>query len=58
MLSARTINLDGPRASWVRKVAMYTLAKAGAKMAKKLGRSKGGRLSMRAAFALGPCFFP
>jgi hypothetical protein len=50
--------LDGPRASWVRKVAMYTLAKAGAKMAKKLGRSKGGRLSMRAAFALGPCFFP
>jgi hypothetical protein len=57
MLSARTINLDGPRASWVRKVAMYTLAKAGAKMAKKLGRSKVGRLSMRGRVRARPLLF-
>ena len=42
MLSARTINLDGRRSSWVRKLTMYTLATAGAKIARNAGKSKRG----------------
>ena len=47
ILSASTMNLDGRRSSWVRKLTMYTLATAGAKIARKPGESK------RAEFALG-----
>jgi hypothetical protein len=39
--SARTMNFDGRLSSWVRKLTMYTLATAGAKIAKKPGQSKG-----------------
>jgi hypothetical protein len=41
MLSARTMNFDGQRSSWMRKLTIYTLATAGAKIAKKLGQSEG-----------------
>jgi hypothetical protein len=40
MLSARTMNFDGRRSSWMRKLTIYTLATAGAKIAKKLRESR------------------
>ena len=40
ILSARTMNFDGLRSSWVRKLTMYTLATAGAKITRKAGESK------------------
>jgi hypothetical protein len=40
ILSPRTINFDGRRSSWVRKLTMYTLATAGAKITRKAGESK------------------
>ena len=42
ILSAKTMNLDGRRSSWLRKLTMYTLATAGRKIARKRGESKGG----------------
>jgi hypothetical protein len=41
ILSARTMNFDGLRSSWVRKLTMYTLATGGRKIAEKLGEGKG-----------------
>jgi hypothetical protein len=40
ILSARTINFDGRRSSWVRKLTMYTLATTGRKIAGNPGESK------------------
>jgi hypothetical protein len=45
ILSARTMNLDGLRSSWVRKLAIYTLATAGRKLSRKQGESKRGKRS-------------
>ena len=41
MLSARTINFDGRRSSWERKVTTYTLATAGGKYEKPRGEQEG-----------------
>jgi hypothetical protein len=42
MLSARTMNFDGLRSSWVRKVTMLILANSGRKIAKKPGGEQEG----------------